>query len=74
MQAFGHVVLAWIWLDVALAVAGNERNAINSVANKEGKLAASTYFYHFELPKIGAWLNVVQNRDLTCADMSEDAF
>lgn len=74
MQAFGHVVLAWIWLDVALAVAGNERNAINSVANKEGKLAATTYFYNFELPKIDAWLNVVQNRDLTCANMSEDAF
>ena len=74
MQAFGHVVLAWIWLDVALAAVGNEKNAINSVANKSGKLSATMYFYHYELPKIGAWLNVVQSRDLTCANMSEDAF
>lgn len=74
MQAFGHVVLAWIWLDVALAVVGSEKNAINSVANKAGKLSATMYFYHYELPKISAWLNVVQSRDLTCASMSEDAF
>ena len=74
MQAFGHVVLAWIWLDVALAVVGNDQNAINLRANQEGKLSATTYFYHYELPKIGAWLNVVQTRDLTCANMSEDAF
>jgi len=26
------------------------------------------------LPKIGAWLNVVNNRDSTCADMPEGAF
>ena len=74
MQAFGHVVLAWIWLDVALAVVGKNGNTINSVANKEGKLSATTYFYHYELPKIGAWLDVVQSRDMTCANMSEDAF
>ncbi len=74
MQAFGHVVLAWIWLDVALAVVGSEKNAINSVANKAGKLSATMYFYHYELPKISAWLNVVESRDLTCASMSEDAF
>lgn len=74
MQAFGHVVLAWIWLDVALAVVGNEKNAINLGAIQIGKLSATTFFYHYELPKIGAWLNVVQTRDLTCANMSEDAF
>ena len=74
MQAFGHVVLAWIWLDVALAVVGNEKNAINLRAIQIGKLSATTFFYHYELPKIGAWLNVVRSRDLTCANMSEDAF
>ena len=74
MQAFGHVVLAWIWLDVALAVVAGGEYAINSVASKEGKFSATTYFYHFELPKISAWLNVVQTRDMTCANMSEDAF
>ena len=74
MQAFGHVVLAWIWLDVALVVAGNEKNDIDFSASQVGKLSAASYFYRYELPKIGAWLNVVQSRDMTCADMSEDAF
>ena len=39
-----------------------------------GRLAATRYFYHYELPKIGAWLGVVANRDLTCAQMPEEAF
>ncbi len=72
MQAFGHTVLAWIWLDVALA-AQSEAEVASSAANV-GRLAAARYFYHYELPKIGAWLQVVASRDPTCADMAEDAF
>ncbi len=72
MQAFGHTVLAWIWLDVALACANS--SATNSVAQKQGKTLACQYFYHYELPKIGAWLAVVAHRDLTCATMPEEAF
>ncbi|MBX3587522.1 MAG: acyl-CoA dehydrogenase [Ramlibacter sp.] len=72
MQAFGHMVLAWIWLDVALAVP--PLDASNSVAAHAGRLRATAYFFHYELPKIGAWLQVVSQRDLTCADMPEEAF
>lgn len=72
MQAFGHLVLAWIWLDVALTVL--EKDAAQSIAAHAGRIRAAAYFYHYELPKIGAWLNVVQNHDMTCADMPEDAF
>ncbi len=68
MQAFGHMVLAWIWLDVALAVPADTR------PSNQGKLAAMRFFFHYELPKIGAWLNVVQARDATCATLAEDAF
>ena len=67
MQAFGHTVLAWIWLDVSLASLGND-------AANHGRRQACQYFFNYELPKIGAWLNVVQSRDATCADMPEDAF
>ncbi|MBI3533701.1 MAG: acyl-CoA dehydrogenase [Burkholderiales bacterium] len=69
MQAFGHTVLAWIWLDVALTALG----AASDVAN-QGRLLATRFFFRYELPKIGAWLNVVQARDLTCADFPEEAF
>jgi butyryl-CoA dehydrogenase len=72
MQAFGHTVLAWIWLDVALTAL--QKNATLSVASNEGFVRATAYFYHYELPKAGAWLAVVKSRDLTCAETSEDEF
>lgn len=72
MQGFGHTVLAWIWLDVALAAL--QSDATKSIAVTAGKLGAVRYFYHYELPKIDAWLKVVATRDLTCADLPEEAF
>jgi alkylation response protein AidB-like acyl-CoA dehydrogenase len=72
LQAFGHTVLAWIWLDVALA--SRAKAAGHGEAAHTGRLAAARYFFHYELPKIGAWLKVVESRDLTCADCPEEAF
>jgi alkylation response protein AidB-like acyl-CoA dehydrogenase len=69
MQAFGHVVIAWMWLEISVS-----KNAINKVAAKATNTPATAYFYHYELPKITAWLNVVKSRDLTCANMAEDDF
>ena len=74
MQAFGHVVLAWIWLDVSLADAQTRMDAPKSGALHAGITTATQYFYRYELPKIDAWLAVVASRDMTCAEMAEDAF
>jgi alkylation response protein AidB-like acyl-CoA dehydrogenase len=71
MQAFGHLVIAWTWLDVVLTVTGD---ATRRRAADTGRLHAARYFFHYELPKIGAWLKVVETRDPTCAEMPEDAF
>jgi butyryl-CoA dehydrogenase len=68
LQAFGHTVIAWIWLDVAASLEGNDTPAA------QGRRAACRYFFRYELPKIGAWLNVVSSRDPTCADLAEEAF
>ncbi len=72
MQAFGHTVLAWIWLDVALAALAHDSQ--QTLAQTQGKLRATSFFYHYELPKIGAWLAVVSASDQTCAEMPEAAF
>ena len=72
MQAFGHTVLAWIWLDVARRAL--EIDAEKARAVTAGKIGATDYFFHYELPKIGAWLNVVESRDPTCTALPEDAF
>jgi butyryl-CoA dehydrogenase len=67
MQAFGHVVLAWMWLQLALASPGSDHAP-------EGRRRACRFFLHYEHPKIGAWLDVVRHSDTTCADMPESAF
>ena len=62
LQAFGHVVLAWLWLDVALASAD------------PGRRAAMRYFFAYELPRIDAWLGVVSRRESVCREMQDDWF
>jgi butyryl-CoA dehydrogenase len=88
LQAFGHVVMAWTWLELALAAqagldaaaarAGLSAQEITSQPAFEpflrGKLAAAQYFFHFELPKTAAWLAVVAQRDPTCLETSPDWF
>jgi alkylation response protein AidB-like acyl-CoA dehydrogenase len=68
LQAFGHVVLAWIWLDVSLATTQRDDDAA------QGQRAAMRYFFNYELPKIGAWLAVVSSRDATCREMKPQWF
>ncbi len=62
LQAFGHVVIAWIWLDLALAT------------RDPGRHAALRYVYAYELPKIDAWLGVVARREDVCRTMQPDWF
>ena len=68
LQAFGHVVIAWLWLDVVMAL--GER-ADPFAAGKQGAMA---YFFAYELPKIEAWLGVVAARNPVCLRMSAEAF
>jgi alkylation response protein AidB-like acyl-CoA dehydrogenase len=68
LQAFGHTVLAWLWLDVAAACTARDD------AFAQGKRAAMRYFFAYELPKTGAWLGVVAARNPTCREMRDDWF
>lgn len=71
LQAFGHTILAWLWLDIGAAIV--ERGDAQTPANV-GRLAALDYFMRYELPRTDAWLRVVETRDRTCRDVPEDAF
>jgi butyryl-CoA dehydrogenase len=72
LQAFGHTVLAWVWLDVSTAAL--TADAAQAHTSTVGRVGATRYFFHYELPKIGAWLGVVESRDPTCAAFPEEAF
>ncbi|MDY0747842.1 acyl-CoA dehydrogenase [Paucibacter sp. R3-3] len=67
LQAFGHVVLAWLWLDVSMA-------ADSDSDFHKGKRAAASYFFAYELPKIDAWLAVVARRESLCREMQDGWF
>ena len=57
LRAFGHVVVAWLWLDQAIvAIAhGDERV-------REGKLRGCRFFFDAELPQALAWIEIVTAR------------
>jgi alkylation response protein AidB-like acyl-CoA dehydrogenase len=72
LQAFGHTVIAWIWLDVACCAQRQLGAGDDDLLH--GKLAAARYFFRYELPRIGAWLSVVETRDDTCRKMDDAWF
>jgi butyryl-CoA dehydrogenase len=63
LQGFGHVVLAWVWLDIAAGAVASQH------AEGPGKVAAMRYFFSYELPKVGPWLDVVARREALCRDL-----
>jgi len=74
LQAFGHVVLSWIWLELALVAKASQPVTDEHAARNAGLLAAARYFHVYELPKIGAWLNVVAAREPVCREMQDAWF
>ena len=76
LEAFGHVVVAWIWLEQALVA----RDALARGASGEdetfyrGKLAAAAYFSRWELPKVGPQLDLLATLDRTTLDMQDAWF
>jgi peptide deformylase len=76
LEAFGHVVMAWIWLEQSLAV-GAKIDASQSESERNfyrGKLHACRYFYQFELPKIVPQLSLLRALDTTTIEMRESWF
>ena len=62
LEAAGHIVVAWLWLDQVLAT-GSREDAL-----AKGKRAACRYFFRFELPKVGPQLDLLASLDRTSLD------
>ncbi len=67
LQGFGHALLAWIHLDLAVAATRSDH------AEAPGRLAAAQYFFAYELPHIDAWLGVAARREPLCRDLPIEA-
>ncbi len=68
LDAAGHLVIAWLWLEQYLAAVGKEG------AFYDGKRQATRYFFRWELPKIQPALDVLASGDDTTLAMQEDWF
>jgi alkylation response protein AidB-like acyl-CoA dehydrogenase len=63
LEAFGHVVIAWMWLEQFLA-AGDQPGDFY-----DGKRHAARYFFRYELPRTGPQLRLLESLDRTTLDM-----
>jgi hypothetical protein len=71
LEAFGHTVLAWIWLEQALVALGKDGHDADFY---RGKLQACAYFFKWELPKVHQQLDLLETIDTTTLDMQDDWF
>jgi butyryl-CoA dehydrogenase len=68
MEAVGHVVVAWVWLEQFLACIGRDG------AFYDGKRQAARFFYAHELPKTEAQFALLARADRTVLDMDGSWF
>ncbi|MYM22266.1 acyl-CoA dehydrogenase [Duganella sp. FT135W] len=72
LEACGHIVVAWIWLQQALLAAASMQQG--DADFYRGKLQACRYFFRWELPKIGPQLELLSSIDTTTLDMQDAWF
>jgi butyryl-CoA dehydrogenase len=63
LEAAGHVVVGWLWLEQALAAEGRDGDFY------DGKRQAARYFQRWELPKVGPQLALLASLDTTVLEM-----
>ena len=75
LEAMGHIVVAWIWLQQGVLAA--QKLAAAGAVDADfyrGKLQACRYFFHWELPKVGVQLDLLASLDSTTLDMQDAWF
>ncbi|MDT5151273.1 MAG: hypothetical protein QOI01_3006 [Mycobacterium sp.] len=68
LEAFGHVVMAWIWLEQFVVADGQSGDFY------DGKRQATRYFFRYELPKTAPQLDLLEGLDRTTLDMRDAWF
>jgi alkylation response protein AidB-like acyl-CoA dehydrogenase len=68
LEAFGHIVVAWMWLEQVLAAHGQHGDFY------DGKRQSARYFFYYELPKTAPQLDLLESLDRTTLEMREGWF
>ncbi|HEY9263909.1 MAG TPA: acyl-CoA dehydrogenase, partial [Mycobacterium sp.] len=68
LEAFGHIAVAWMWLQQVVAARGCEGDFY------DGKRQAARFFFRYELPKTAAQLDLLESMDRTTLEMRDGWF
>jgi acetyl-CoA dehydrogenase-like protein/acyl-CoA dehydrogenase-like protein len=68
LEAFGHIVIAWMWLEQFLATQGQSADFY------DGKRQAARYFFRYELPRTAPQLDLLESLDRTTLEMRSNWF
>ena len=75
LDAFGHVVIAWLWLRQALIAQEALQSGARADADfYEGKIAACQFFYRYHLPQATEKFRYVAARDRSVLDTEASWF
>jgi alkylation response protein AidB-like acyl-CoA dehydrogenase len=72
LEAFGHIVVAWIWLEQFVAAESADGDFSSDFYN--GKRQAARFFFRYELPRTAAQLELLESLDRTTLEMRDDWF
>src|SRR5690606_4426590 len=68
LEAFGHLTVAWVWLEQALALGERDDDFAR------GKRQAARWFMRRELPRVDPWLDLLADNDDTALAMRDEWF
>ena len=68
LEAAGHVIMAWMWLEQLIAASDHQGDFY------DGKRAAARYFYTYELPKVDPQFDLLASLDRTTVDAQASWF
>jgi alkylation response protein AidB-like acyl-CoA dehydrogenase len=75
LEVFGHIVLAWIWIEQGIVASRRLQTATDLEANFcLGKLQTLKYFICWELPKVRPLMQRLESLDTTNLDMKDEWF
>ena len=65
MAGLGHVTIAWLWLDQAIAARRLIYQGAESLDFLNGKINACLFFFEHELPRAELWLRIVASQSMS---------
>ena len=75
MEAFGHFVIGWIWLEQALVAEVAYLSAYGAERNfYAGKCQTARFYFQHELPRIEPQLVLLEQLDMSAMDMQPTWF